>query len=218
MGMMRAWTRIVACGTASWVRAALGGRELRQGDVEGVARGAVRYAAGISGTDYLDAVNKVHAYGRQMAACLDRFDVLVSPTLAEPPAAIGRFDHASEEYEAYRIGPDGVFAYSPFCASFNASGQPAASVPLHWTEDGLPVGVHLAAAMGADETLMALCAQLEEASPWAHRRPPLRQTSDRADSPITPTPRSPSGRPESGRRLRVRQTSAPSPDRPMPRG
>ncbi|MGB5557673.1 MAG: amidase family protein, partial [Paracoccaceae bacterium] len=71
------------------------------------------------------------------------------------------------------IGKDGVFDYSPFCAAFNASGQPAASVPMHWTPDGLPVGIHLAAPFGADEELIALCAELEGAQPSFSQRPAL---------------------------------------------
>jgi amidase/6-aminohexanoate-cyclic-dimer hydrolase len=174
-GMMRAWTKIVACGTANWIAATLQGKErdLRQGDLEGVARGAMKYADGISGADYLAAVNKIHAYGREMAAAFDDFDILLSAPLAEPPAKVGGFHHDREDYEAYRVGPGGVFEYSPFCAAFNASGQPAASVPLHWTADGLPIGIHLAAAFGDDATLIALCAELEQAAPWAHRMPPL---------------------------------------------
>ena len=173
--MIRAWTKIVACGTALAVRQVLArkGRDLRPDDLEGVARGALAYAAGIDGATYLEAVETVHAYGRRMAAAMADVDVLLSATLAEPPARIGRFAHDTEDFEAFRIGPDGVFAYSPFCAAFNASGQPAVSVPLHWNADGLPIGVHLAAAYGADETLIALCAQLEGARPWFHRRPPM---------------------------------------------
>ena len=172
-GMMRAWTRIVACGAALSVRSKLAalGRELRPDDVEGVTRGAIRYAAGIDGAGYLEAVEAIHAYGRQMARAMEGIDILLSPTLAEPPAEIGRFAHDTEDYEAFRIGPGGVFAYSPFCAAFNASGQPAVSVPLHWA-GGLPIGVHLAAPFGADETLIALCAELEAARPWFGRRPP----------------------------------------------
>lgn len=174
-GMMRAWTRIVACGTALGLRKALQakGRDLRQGDVEGVTRGAAAYAAKLSGADYIEAVGKVHAYGREMAGFFEEFDILLSPTLAEPPAEIGRFAHDTEDYVDYRMGPGRVFAYSPFCAAFNASGQPAASLPLHWTPEGLPVGVHLAARFGADEMLIGLCRQVEEAAPWAGRRPPL---------------------------------------------
>lgn len=175
-GMMRAWTRIVACGTALSVRSELAelGRELRQGDVEGVTQGAIAYAEGISGADYLAAVGKVHAYGRQMASFFEHYDLLLSPTLAEPPAEVGRFSHATEDYERFRMGPGMVFDYSPFCAPFNASGQPAASLPLHWTPEGLPVGVQIAARFGADEDLIAVCREIEQEAPWFHRRPPVR--------------------------------------------
>ncbi|UWR28037.1 amidase [Sulfitobacter sp. S223] len=174
-GMMHAWTKIVACGTALWIQnvTKAKGRDLRQGDIQGVARGALAYAGGISGADYLAAVNKIHAYGREMAASFDDYDIILSSTLAEPPALVGRFTHEREDYANYRVGPGGVFEYSPFCATFNASGQPAASVPLHWTTDGLPVGIHLAAAFGEDATLIALCAELEQAAPWSHHRPSL---------------------------------------------
>lgn len=171
--MMRAWTDIVACGSALGVRKALAarGRTLRADDIEPVARGAIAHAATLSGPDYLDAVGRIHAFGRRMAAVFDPDggasgpDILLTATLAEPPARVGRFGHDTEDYVAYRTGPQGIFAYSPFCAAFNASGQPAASVPLGWAE-GLPVGVHLAARMGADEALIALCAELEQAQPW----------------------------------------------------
>ena len=174
-GMMHAWTKIVACGTALWIENTLKakGRDLRQGDVQGVARSALAYASKISGAAYLGAVNKIHAYGRQMAAAFDDVDIILSATLAEPPALVGRFTHDRDDYENYRVGKGGVFEYSPFCAAFNASGQPAATVPLHWTDEGLPVGVHLAAPFGDDATLIALCAELEQAAPWEHQRPKM---------------------------------------------
>ena len=100
-------------------------------------------------------------------------DILLSATLAEPPARVGRFAHDTEDYVNYRVGPGGIFAYSPFCAVFNASGQPAASLPMGMSSTGLPIGIHLAAAYGQDETLISLCAELEAAQPWAHRRPAL---------------------------------------------
>lgn len=170
-GMMDAWTRIVACGTAAWVRRKLAvlGRDLLPGDVEGVTRGAVAYAATLRGHEYLEAVEKVHAYGRQMAAFFRDWDILLTPTLAEPPAEIGRFAHDTEDYVAFRTGQGGVFAYSPFTAAFNASGQPAVSIPLFWSEAGLPIGVHLAARYGEDEMLMSLCAEIERVRPWFHR-------------------------------------------------
>ena len=93
---------------------------------------------------------------------------------------IGRFDHRTEYYVDYRMGPGRVFDYSPFAAPFNASGQPAASVPLHWTPAGLPFGIHLAARFGEDELLLGLCARIEEAAPWFGRRPPLRYQASRS--------------------------------------
>jgi len=175
LGMMHAWTQIVACGTALGINAKLAalGRALQPDDVQGISRGAMRYAETLSGADYLAAVGKIHAFGRQMAAAFAPIDILLSATLAEPPAEVGRFHHDREDFVAYRTGPGGVFAYSPFCAAFNASGQPAATLPLHWSANGLPIGVHLAAKFGADEMLIALCAELEAARPWAHNRASL---------------------------------------------
>lgn len=174
-GMMRAWTKIVGCGTALGIRKALAakGRDLAPGDVEDVSRSAIVYAATLSGADYLEAVGAIHAYGREMAAFFEGWDMLLTATLAEPPAMIGRLDHTGRDYADYRMGPGMVFGYSPFCAAFNASGQPAVSLPLHMTGEGLPVGVHLAARFGADEELIALAAEIEAAAPWADRRPPL---------------------------------------------
>ncbi|AXS41517.1 amidase [Breoghania sp. L-A4] len=179
-GMMRAWTDIVACGTTLWVRQALAakGRALLPGDLENVALSACEHAKTISGDAYLEAIEKIHMYGREMAEFFVDYDALLTATLAEPPARIGRFAHTRESYLDYRLGPDGIFNYSPFTASFNATGQPAASVPLHWSAEGLPVGAHLAGRFGEDEMLMSLCADLERARPWFGRRPPVPVRTD----------------------------------------
>lgn len=173
-GMMAAWTRIVACGTALGIRKALAakGRDLAPGDVEDLSLSAMDYARTISGADYLDAIGKVHAYGREMAGFFDGgWDILLTATLAEPPARVGRFSHKGADYVNYRMGEGMIFDYSPFCAAFNASGQPAVSLPLAMSADGLPIGIHLAAPFGADEELIALSAEVEAAVPWAARRP-----------------------------------------------
>lgn len=168
--MMLAWTRIVACGTALSVREVLKGAPLDPTLVEGVTRGAIRMADTLSGADYLAAIEEVHAFGRRMAKVFLDCDILITPTLAEPPAEIGRFKPENEDFLAYRTGPGGVFDYSPYTAVFNASGQPAVSLPLHWSADGLPVGVQLAAPFGDDELLMSLSAQIERAAPWAEKQ------------------------------------------------
>jgi amidase len=174
LDMMRSWSVIVACGSALWIRKTVEarGRALEDDEIEPVARGAIGLSRSLDGGDYLDAVGRIHAFGREMARFLVDYDMVLSATLAEPPAKIGRFRHRSADFLDYRLGADGVFPYSPFTAAFNASGQPAASLPLHWSADGLPVGVHLGARFGDDELLMALCAEIEAARPWFDRRPP----------------------------------------------
>ena len=174
-GMMRAWTDIVACGVALSVRSKLAalGRELRDDDIEGVARGALAHAQTIDGAGYLKAIGQIHRYGRQMAAFFEDWDVILTPTLAEPPALIGRFNHLSEDYLDFRLGPGRCFDYSPYTAAFNATGQPAMSVPLAWSDNGLPIGIHFAVRFGEDELLMSLAADLERARPWFDRRPNL---------------------------------------------
>lgn len=85
----------------------------------------------------------------------------------------GLLSHDCDDYLEYRLGSGGILDYSPYAAACNASGQPAASVPLYWSDDNLPIGVHLAGRFGEDLRVMTLCAELEAACGWAHRRPPI---------------------------------------------
>ena len=70
-----------------------------------------------------------------------------------------------------RQAADRAFRFMPFSPIWNVTGQPAASLPLHWTRDGLPVGVQVVARFGQEETLFSVAAQIEQARPWAHRLP-----------------------------------------------
>jgi amidase len=96
------------------------------------------------------------------------YDVLVTPTLGAPPPPLGWFTGAGPEQEGQRIG-----SLIPYTAQFNMTGQPAVSLPLHWSADGLPVGVQLVAGYGREDVLVRLAAQLEQAAPWAGMRPPV---------------------------------------------
>ncbi|MBI4882605.1 MAG: amidase [Actinobacteria bacterium] len=173
---MRAWSNIVASGTQLTVhsRAAELERPLTDDDIERVTRLACEMGSKVSGADYLASVNAVHAVGRDMARFLVPYDMLLTATLAEPPALIGRFrsdrDDAWTDFIDYRL--QHVLPYSPFTALANGTGQPAMSVPLSLNEAGLPVGTHFMARAGDDLVLMQLAAQLEQAQPWFGRRPP----------------------------------------------
>jgi amidase len=111
---------------------------------------------------YLQAVT------RTALEILNGYDAVLSPTLARPPVPVGYFDEVepAENFERQK-------RFAPYPALYNVSGQPAVNVPLHWTADGLPIGVMLAGRMGEEGTLISLSAQLEAARPWKDRHPPI---------------------------------------------
>jgi amidase len=99
---------------------------------------------------------------------LNEFDAVLTPTLAMPPAPVGYFEEVDppENFERQK-------RFTPYAAVCNVSGQPAVSLPLHWTDGGLPIGVMLAGRMGDEATLISLSAQIEAARPWRDRHPSL---------------------------------------------
>ncbi len=123
-----------------------------------------------SASDYLMAVSKIQSASRDVCKFFMDYDVLLTPVLAEPPVNIGTFDAPeSNPMQAWKR----VVEFAPFTATFNATGQPAMSVPLYWNGDNLPVGTQFVSRFGDEATLFRLAAQLEEARPWATRRPPI---------------------------------------------
>jgi amidase len=93
--------------------------------------------------------------------------VILTPTLAQPPALVGGLRNDADPAAEFAA----LAAFTPYTPIFNATGQPAVSVPLHWTDAGLPVGVMFGGRYGDEATLISLSAQLEAASPWAGRKP-----------------------------------------------
>ena len=119
--------------------------------------------------DRLDAVVGDDKVGRVAGRFFNRYDVLITPTLCEPPYRLGVLNMSNNDPQAYLRALLGTIA---FTSLFNTAGNPAMSVPLHWSADGLPIGVQFAASFGDEATLFRLAAQLEAARPWADRRPP----------------------------------------------
>ena len=125
--------------------------------------------------------------GRQLAAFFSRYDLFVTPTLAYPPIRLGELAlKGAEEFAlaALRVLPIGAalrailaklgdtsLERTPNTQLFNQTGQPAISLPLHWTPDGLPVGVQFVARYAEDALLMRVASQIEEARPWKDRLP-----------------------------------------------
>jgi amidase len=132
-------------------------------------RGLVESARASSAVDYVRAVARLQAIARRTVAFWEEIDVVVTPTLAMPPVAIGWQESVSGAIEQLLRNTE----FTPFTAIANLTGLPAMSLPLHWSEDGLPIGVHAIGPPAGEVVLLRLAAQLETARPWAERRPPL---------------------------------------------
>jgi amidase len=126
--------------------------------------------AGRRAADYLLAIQDLQRVARQTAQFFVQYDVWLSPTLAEPPPPLGSFDPTPDNP---RQGLLRAVQFVPFTPIFNATGQPAMSVPLLWNQENVPVGVQFAGRFGDEATLFRLAAQLEQARPWAGRWPAL---------------------------------------------
>jgi amidase len=146
------------------------GQELTAEDVEPGTWAIAEIGRSTSGVRYkqsLLSLQKQSAAVQQWWA--EGWDLLLTPTIPEPPPVLGQFGSPDNPLA-------GVFrsaAIVPFTAPFNITGQPAVSLPLHWNDSGLPIGVQFVAAYGREDVLIRLAAQLEQAQPWADRRPPL---------------------------------------------
>lgn len=121
----------------------------------------------LSAEAYALAITRFHTIGRQLANYLLEYDFIVTPTLMQPPAVLGAIS-TDDDFFSFRSK---ISRYATFLALINASGQPAASLPLHWSAQGLPIGVQIIAPFGGESDLLRLSARLEEARPWFDRVP-----------------------------------------------
>jgi Asp-tRNA(Asn)/Glu-tRNA(Gln) amidotransferase A subunit family amidase len=145
------------------------GRAVSPDDVEPMVWAAAEYGAQASATDMVRAVTTLHRVGRAVGGFFTRHDVLLTPTQCGVPPRLGILDMCTSDRDGY---VEALMASIAFTAPFNGTVNPAMSVPLHWTSDGVPVGVQFVAPFGDEATLFRLGSQLEQARPWADRRPP----------------------------------------------
>ncbi len=166
----------------SW--SAVLGRDIAVEEFEPVNQLLASLGSKYSGAEYLDNLSWLHAWSRRLSTFwepTDRggtgFDLLLTPVVGMSPPALGRLSDAADPITAMTLVP----RFIPYTAQFNVSGQPAISLPLSTTADGLPMGVQLVSAMYREDVLIQVASQLEAAAPWVARRPSL-------SSPLSPSP------------------------------
>jgi amidase len=169
----------------------LTGRRPRRRQVEAASWAVALRGTATSATEYAMALRKLESVGRETGSFFEAYDLLLTPTVATPPPPLGSLAPSPLEQALLRflgavgsgalvkaVGPldalvDTAFAFIPWTPLFNATGQPAMSVPLVWNEEGLPVGVHFVGRFGREDVLFRVAGQLERARPWFHRLPRL---------------------------------------------
>ena len=129
------------------------------------ARGAATTAA-----EFVGALSQLQMLSRQWIARTAGYDAVLTPTLASPPVPVGWFGEGGDPADDFLRQE----RFTPFTAVYNVTGQPAVSVPMHWTDGDptLPIGIMLAGRPADEATLISLSAQLEDAVPWVDRHPP----------------------------------------------
>lgn len=126
----------------------------------------------VSAAQYLQTVDSLHLWCRRMAAFWSDYDVLLTPTLGEPPAELGDLAGAQPDPARTRARH---YDFMPYTPAQNATGDPAISLPVYWNDDNLPIGVQLVALHGQEGLLLQVARQLEDAAPWRDRVPPIAQ-------------------------------------------
>ena len=136
-------------------------------DMEEGTRFTMELGDAVSGPDYAEAIQLNQRAGRVMGRMHESYDLLLAPTLASAPIPVGWLSESQETYT------DRIFGFMGDTGLFNQTGQPSISLPLHWSDENLPIGMMFTAALGNDALLLQIAAQLEQAAPWWDRRAPV---------------------------------------------
>ena len=146
------------------------GRTATEEDVEPLSWALIQLGRSISSDRYLMSVQALQQFSRHIAAYFEGIDVLITPTLGEPPAPLGTFDSPPGEplHGLFRAA-----AYVPFTPPFNVTGQPGISLPLHWNGEGLPIGVPIRRSLRRRGDVALVGRPARRSVPWAGRRPPV---------------------------------------------
>ncbi|MBL8781862.1 MAG: amidase [Alphaproteobacteria bacterium] len=170
--LMQSFMPIWASGLAMLIdgTAMMTNRPPHESDFQGMTWGLYQMGKSITAAQYQMCWFMLHSIARQVAHFHETYDVWMATTMGAPPVRNGTFDfHEKDPVKAFAP----IIDYLPVTPLQNATGQPAITLPLHWAQNGLPVGVHFAGRFGDETTLLRLAGQLEQAKPWANRHPPI---------------------------------------------
>lgn len=172
--LLMATCRVWAANTAYWMAglAAATGRQICEDTVEATSLACYRLGSQISAGELLRALDVFVAVSRAVGRFFTQYDVVLSPTLASPALPLGVLDANAPGLDA-EAWTRQVFAFTPFTSLYNTTGQPAVSLPLAHSPDGLPIGMQFAGRFAEEATLLRLARQLEQAQPWHDQRPPV---------------------------------------------
>lgn len=148
------------------------GRKPGPDNLEAVTWACYQDGKRYSALDLLDSMAHGNVLSRKVGSFMQGYDLFVTPTIARPPAPLGELNQNRPGMSAKEWTRQ-VFTYCPFTPLFNSTGNPAMSLPLAWSASGLPIGVQFVGRFGDESTLFRIASQLEEARPWANRKPPL---------------------------------------------
>ncbi|MCY6380362.1 amidase [Hoeflea prorocentri] len=164
-----AFTKIISASVAATVHAhtKAHGRQPNRDDFEPAVWQALELGNAISGAELNLATASLHLIAGDILREMAGLDLILSPTIARPPIQTGSLDTNTDDLSAFLAR---VFAFAPFTSIYNATGQPAISLPVDADGDGLPVGVQFAAEPGREDQLLQIGWQMEHRFPWRDRQ------------------------------------------------
>jgi amidase len=145
------------------------GRRVTADDVEPVTWATISRGRAIAATRHLADVDSVRQFGRAITTDLLPYDIFITPTLTQKPRPLGYYDMSETDLDRFNA----LWSDAAFMFPFNMSGQPAISLPLHWSPKGDPIGVQLVGRFGDEATLLSMSSVLEHEMPWRDRKPPI---------------------------------------------
>jgi amidase len=171
---MLANARVWCSNMAFWITglAQVTGRKPGLDMLEATTLACYEYGLGVSAVQLHEAFDTLNRVSRSVAPFFEEYDLLLTPTLPDPPQPLGTFDADASGFDGLGWSAK-TLSSCPYTPLFNTTGQPAMSVPLEHSSEGLPIGMQFVAKFGNEATLFRLAGQLEEARPWINRKPPV---------------------------------------------